>query len=49
VRRYEHTQIGYLILLGAVAITLLNGRKFALGTDDTQGLVDAIRRFAATN
>lgn len=31
--------------LDAVAITLVNGRKFALGTDDPQGLVDAIRRF----
>jgi hypothetical protein len=28
----------------AVAITLRNGRKFALGTDDPHGLVDAIRR-----
>ena len=26
----------------AVAITLRNGRKFALGTDDSRGLVDAI-------
>jgi len=31
--------------LDAVAITLRNGRKFALGTDDPQGLVAAIRRF----
>lgn len=30
--------------LEAVAITLRNGRKFALGTDDPQGLVDAIER-----
>jgi hypothetical protein len=29
--------------LGAVAITLRNGRKFALGTDDPQGLVSAIQ------
>jgi len=27
----------------AVAITLRDGRKFALGTDDPQGLADAIR------
>lgn len=31
--------------LDAVAITLRNGRKFALGTDDPQGLVAAIRHF----
>jgi hypothetical protein len=31
--------------LDAVVITLRNGRKFALGTDDPQGLVAAIRRF----
>ncbi len=30
--------------LDAVAITLREGRKFALGTDDTHGLVAAIRR-----
>jgi hypothetical protein len=30
--------------LDAVAITLRDGRKFALGTDDVHGLVDAIRR-----
>jgi len=30
--------------LDAVAITLRNGRKFALGTDDPRGLVAAIRR-----
>ena len=30
--------------LHAVAITLRNGRKFAFGTDDPGGLVDAIRR-----
>ena len=30
--------------LDAVAITLDNGRKFALGTDDPHGLVAAIRR-----
>jgi hypothetical protein len=35
--------------LDAVAITLVNGRKFALGTDDPQGLVDAIRRFTVTS
>ena len=29
--------------LDAVAITLRNGRKFALGTDDSLGLVEAIR------
>ena len=28
----------------AVAITLRDGQKFALGTDDPHGLVDAIRR-----
>jgi hypothetical protein len=30
----------------AVAITLQIGRKFALGTDDPQGLTDAIRHCA---
>ena len=30
----------------AVAITLRDGGKFALGTDDPRGLVDAIRRFS---
>jgi hypothetical protein len=30
--------------LGAVAITLRNGRKFALGTDDPHGLAAAIER-----
>ena len=30
--------------LDAVAITLRDGRKFALGTDDPQALVDAIER-----
>ena len=30
--------------LDAVAITLRNGRRFALGTDDPRGLVDAIER-----
>jgi hypothetical protein len=29
--------------LDAVAITLRNGRKFALGSDDPQGLANAIR------
>jgi hypothetical protein len=29
--------------LEAVAITLRNGRKFALGTDDPHGLVEAIQ------
>ena len=33
----------------AVAITLQVGRKFALGTDDPRGLVDAIRRFIEAN
>lgn len=33
--------------LDAVAITLRDGRKFALGTDDPAGFVDAIRRFTA--
>ena len=33
--------------LDAVAITLRNGRKLALGTDDLDGLVNAIRRFTA--
>jgi hypothetical protein len=32
--------------LDAVAITLRNGRKFVLGTDDPHGLVDAIERFS---
>jgi hypothetical protein len=31
----------------AVAITLLNGRRFSLGTDDPHGLTEAIRRFAS--
>jgi hypothetical protein len=31
----------------AVAIKLRNGRKFAIGTDDPQRLVEAIRRFAS--
>jgi hypothetical protein len=31
----------------AVAITLRGGRKLSLGTDDPQGLVAAIRRFAS--
>ena len=30
--------------LDAVAITLRDGRKFALGTDDPHGLIEAIRR-----
>jgi hypothetical protein len=30
--------------LDAVAITLRSGRKFALGTNDARGLVEAIRR-----
>jgi hypothetical protein len=29
----------------AVAITLHDGRKFALGTDDPHGLIDAIRPY----
>jgi hypothetical protein len=33
--------------LDAVAITLHDGRKFALGTDDPDGLVAAIRRFGS--
>jgi hypothetical protein len=33
----------------AVAITLRDGRNFALGTDDPQGLVDAIRRYTSTH
>jgi hypothetical protein len=31
----------------AVAITLRNGRRFALGSDDADGLVTAIRRFSS--
>jgi hypothetical protein len=31
----------------AVAITLRNGRRFSLGTDDPQGLTAAIRRLAS--
>jgi hypothetical protein len=31
----------------AVAVTLHNGRRFSLGTDDPHGLVEAIRRFAS--
>jgi hypothetical protein len=31
----------------AVAIKLHDGRKMAIGTDDPQGLVEAIRRFAS--
>ena len=33
----------------AVAITLQDGRNFALGTDDPHGLVDAIRRYTSTH
>jgi len=33
----------------AVAITLRDGRNFALGTDDPHGLVDAIRRYTSTH
>jgi hypothetical protein len=33
--------------LDAVAITLRDGRKFALGTDDPDELVEAIRRFSS--
>ena len=33
----------------AVAITLRDGGKFAFGTDDPHGLVDAIRRSASTH
>lgn len=33
--------------LDAVAITLRNGRKFALGTNDPHGPADAIRRYAS--
>ena len=31
--------------LNAVVITLRNGRKFALGTDDPHGLVDVIKHY----
>ena len=40
------TPYGWLYNVGgwdAVAITLRNGRKFALGTDDPQGLAEAIQ------
>jgi hypothetical protein len=40
------TQYGWLYNVAgwdAVAITLRDGRKFALGTDDPHGLADAIR------
>ena len=33
--------------LDAVAITLRNGRRFALGSDDPDGLATAIRRFSS--
>ena len=33
----------------AVAMTLRDGRTFALGTDDPHGLVDAIRRYTSTH
>jgi hypothetical protein len=33
--------------LDAVAITLRNGRKFALGTNDPHGLADAIWKYAS--
>ena len=33
--------------LNAVTITLRDGRKFALGTDDPNGLVEAIQRFSS--
>lgn len=32
----------------SVVITLRDGRKFAFGTDDPHGLVDAIRRYTTT-
>jgi len=35
--------------LDAVAITLRNGRKIALGTDDPDGLAAAIRGFSPAN
>ncbi len=35
--------------LHAVAITLRDGRRFALGTDDPQGRVDAIQRFRSAD
>jgi hypothetical protein len=35
--------------LDAVAITLRNGRKFALGSDDPHRLAEAIRRFITAN
>jgi len=35
--------------LDAVAITLRDGRKFALGTDDPGGLVVAIKRYTNTH
>ena len=35
--------------LDAVAISLQNGKKFALGTDDPRGLAAAIRRFITAN
>ena len=35
--------------LDAVAIMLRDGRKFALGTEDPDGLVNAIRRFKSAN
>jgi hypothetical protein len=35
--------------LEAVAITLRSGRRFALGTNDPDGFVTAIRRFGAAN
>ena len=31
----------------AVAITLRDGKRFALGTDDSHGLVEALRRLIA--
>jgi hypothetical protein len=46
------TPYGWLYNVGgldAVAITLRDGRKFALGTDNPDELVEAIRRFTATN
>jgi len=33
----------------AVAITLQDGRRFAIGTDDPGGLVDAIQRYTNTH
>jgi hypothetical protein len=39
--KYQYTQNGKLIKVIMVQIQLRSGRKFRLGTDDPQGVIDA--------